>query len=123
ELTTLYAARVTGTGGALPALTAHYADFAAWQRSRLNEEALRAPLAFWKNYLAGGVAAEIPGDHPRPRMLDGRGREYRFAWPAELTAALNRVSQREGATLFMTLLAGFYAVLARYTRQDDLVVG
>ena len=123
ELTTLYAARVSGTDAALPALTAHYADFATWQRGHLTEETLRAPMAFWKNYLAGGVAAEIPGDHPRPRALDGHGREYRFVWPAELTGALQRIAQREGATLFMTLLAGYYALLARYTRQEDLVVG
>lgn len=123
ELTTLYAAKVAGTTAALPALAAHYADFAAWQRGYLSDEALRAPLAFWKNYLAGGVAAEIPGDRPRPRVLDGQGREYRCAWPAGLTGALQRLGQRENATLFMTLLAGYYALLTRSTRQEDLVVG
>jgi natural product biosynthesis luciferase-like monooxygenase protein/amino acid adenylation domain-containing protein len=123
ELTALYAARCAGRDAALPALAVHYADFAAWQRANLTEEALRPALAFWKDYLAGGVAAEIPGDRPRPRMLDGHGREFRFAWPAELTGALQQLGQREGATLFMTLLAGYTALLARTTRQDDLVVG
>ena len=123
ELTALYAVQVANASEELPTLTAHYADFAAWQRERLSAEALRGPLAFWKNYLAGGVAAEIPGDRPRPRVLDGLGREYRFVWPADLTEGLHRVGQREGATLFMTLLTGYYALLARYTRQDDLVVG
>ena len=123
ELTTLYAAKVAGVPDKLPAIAAHYVDFAAWQRDRLSEETLRPRLDFWRKYLAGSAAAEIPGDRPRPRLLDGHGREYRFIWPAELTGALQLAAHREGVTLFVTLLAGFYALLTRYTQQDDLVVG
>jgi acyl-CoA synthetase (AMP-forming)/AMP-acid ligase II len=123
ELTELYAARAAGRTAALLPLSIHYVDFATWQRAHLSDEALRPALAFWKKYLAGGVAAEIPSDRPRPRVLDGQGREYRFTWSAELTEALQHLGQREGATLFMTLLAGYYALLVRYTRQDDMVVG
>jgi len=123
ELTELYAARVAGRPARLPELTAHYVDFATWQREHLTAETLRPALTFWKNHLAGSTAAELPGDRPRPRVLDGRGREYRFSWPGELTASLQQLAQQEGATLFMALLAGYSALLARYTRQPDLVVG
>ena len=123
ELTACYAARVAGAEPQLPTLTAHYADFAQWQRRRLSDARLQASLDFWRSHLAGGVAAEIPADRPRPRVLDGVGREYRCRWPKSLTAGLTQLAQREGATLFMALLAGYAAVLARHSRQDDLVLG
>ena len=69
------------------------------------------------------MAAEIPVDRPRPRVLDGVGREYRCGWSAELTAGLHRLAQREGVTLYMALVAGYAAVLARHARLDDLVIG
>src|SRR5262249_38267063 len=40
-----------------------------------------------------------------------------------LAAGLRQLSQREGVTLFMTLLAAFQTLLHRYTGQDDIVVG
>ena len=123
ELTACYAARVAGAEPQLPRLTAHYADFAQWQRHQHSDAQLRASLDFWRSYLLGGVAAEIPADRPRPRALDGVGQEYRCRWPRSLTAGLNHLAQREGATLFMALLAGYAAVLARHSRQDDLVLG
>jgi amino acid adenylation domain-containing protein len=51
------------------------------------------------------------------------GATYGLTIPAELTAGLKRLSRAEGATLFMTLLAGFAAVLSRYSRQKDIVIG
>jgi amino acid adenylation domain-containing protein len=123
ELTACYAARIAGAEPQLPPLTAHYADFAQWQRHQHSDAQRRASLDFWRSYLLGGVAAEIPADRPRPRALDGVGREYRCRWPRSLTAGLNHLAQREGATLFMALLAGYAAVLARHSRQDDLVLG
>jgi len=123
ELTACYASRVAGDEPRLPFLSAHYADFAQWQRRQHSEAKLRTSLDFWRAHLAGGVAAEIPSDRPRPRVLDGVGREYRCRWPRGLTAGLNQLAQRDGATLFMALVAGYAAVLARHSRQDDLVLG
>ena len=123
ELTACYGARVAGEEPGLPALTAHYADFAMWQRRQHSATRLAQSLEFWRAHLAGGVAAEIPVDRPRPRVLDGVGREYRCGWSAELTAGLHRLAQREGVTLYMALVAGYAAVLARHARLDDLVIG
>ncbi|MBW3656769.1 MAG: amino acid adenylation domain-containing protein, partial [Gemmatimonadetes bacterium] len=41
----------------------------------------------------------------------------------ELTAGLKALGQRRGTTLFMTLLAGWAAVLGRLSGQHDVVVG
>ena len=66
---------------------------------------------------------ELPVDRPRPSVQSHHGQQNRFVLSRELTAELDRLSQREGVTLFMTLLAAFKLLLAKYSRQDDIVVG
>jgi amino acid adenylation domain-containing protein len=48
---------------------------------------------------------------------------YPFAMSAELTDAVRSLARKEGVTLFQTLLAGFAALLSRYSGQDDLAIG
>ncbi|HYX24398.1 MAG TPA: amino acid adenylation domain-containing protein, partial [Thermoanaerobaculia bacterium] len=124
ELGTLYAAFLAGVPSPLPELALQYADFAVWQRRRLSGELLESELAWWRGQLAGvPPALELPADHPRPATLSGRGEVRSFALPAASLAGLNVLSRRHGATLFMTLLAGFAALLQRCTGEDDLVLG
>jgi amino acid adenylation domain-containing protein len=118
ELGTLYA------GGQLPELAIHPADFAAWQRSHLTGEHLESELAWWRGQLAGmPPALELPADHPRPAARSTRGAVHELAIDPQILAGLTKLSRRQGTTLFMTLLAGFAALLQRYTGQDDLAVG
>ena len=124
ELTTLYAAFSLGRRSPLPELAVQYADYAIWQRDWLVGEALDAQLDYWRGELAGIPAGiELPIDKPRPpaQTFPGARRVQRL--PAELSAAVRRAGGRHGATLYMTLLAAFQALLARLTGQDDVVVG
>ncbi|HEX8212568.1 MAG TPA: condensation domain-containing protein, partial [Longimicrobium sp.] len=124
ELSALYAAEVRGEDAALPSLPIQYGDYAAWQRKRLNGDAAEAPLAYWRERLAGAPALlELPTDRPRGAVRRHRGADHRFTLAPELTARLLALAQREGCTLYMALLAGFQAVLARHSGQDDVVVG
>ncbi|HXD33570.1 MAG TPA: amino acid adenylation domain-containing protein [Pyrinomonadaceae bacterium] len=124
ELTALYNAVVTGTPSALPSPAVQYADFAAWQREWLQGDELQRQLDYWKEQLAGvsGVL-ELPTDFPRAQVQYSRG-DYKFiTLSKELSQQLHELSQRKGVTLFMTLLAGFQILLARYSNQTDIVVG
>jgi amino acid adenylation domain-containing protein len=108
----------------LPELPVQYADFARWQRSWLRGEVFAAQLDYWKRQLAGVTAgSELPGDRPRPPVQSFRGRRELLDLPPRLTATLKDLSRRHGVTLFMTLLAGFDALLRHYTGEDDVVVG
>ncbi|HEU4595289.1 MAG TPA: amino acid adenylation domain-containing protein, partial [Pyrinomonadaceae bacterium] len=124
EMSALYAAFTSGEESPLEELPVQYADYAAWQRQYLSGEVLDAQLSYWRGQLGGAPALlELPTDRPRPPAQSYRGATHSFILPGELTSALRELSQREGCTLFMTLLAGWQALLSRYSNQQDVVVG
>jgi amino acid adenylation domain-containing protein/non-ribosomal peptide synthase protein (TIGR01720 family) len=124
ELTSLYRAFHEGQPSPLLELPIQYPDFARWQRGWLSGDALEAQLAYWRRALAGAPAAiDLPTDRPRPPLQSHRGGQLRFSLGRELTRALQALARREGATLFMTLLAAYDVLLHRYTGQGEIVVG
>jgi amino acid adenylation domain-containing protein len=123
ELATLYPAFVAGKPSPLPPLTIQYADFAHWQRQWLRGEILDQQIAYWKKQLAGAPPLlALPTDRPRPAVQSFQGAKVTFTIPDAVTQGLRRLSRQTNATLFMTLLAAFKVLLARYTDQDDIVV-
>ncbi len=121
ELLALYAAGAEGRPAALPELAIQYADFAAWQRQLLQGEILAAKLRPWLRRLEGApVTLELPADHSRGSGQAGATVPFELAGPA--LAALRDLARAGGATLFMAVLAGYQALLARWTGRHDLVV-
>src|SRR5262249_10516739 len=115
ELTTLYTAICTGQPLSLPALPIQYADFAVWQRQWLKGEVLDAQLAYWKRQLGHDLPGlNLPTDRPRPSIQTFRGVHHTVELPQRLSAALKTLSQQEGVTLFMALVAAFQTLLFRY---------
>ncbi|HKG62290.1 MAG TPA: amino acid adenylation domain-containing protein, partial [Pyrinomonadaceae bacterium] len=124
ETRALYEAFSQGAASPLPELSAQYADFALWQREWLKGELLESQVAYWREQLAGApTALELPTDHLRPPVQSFQGGEIEFTFSAALNEALHKLSQREGATIFMTLLTAFSVLLSRYADQEDVVVG
>jgi amino acid adenylation domain-containing protein len=124
ELGALYAARMTGSEPALPALAVQYGDFAHWQRQWLGGRERDAQLLYWTQQLAGAPAVlELPLDRPRPRTQTFRGSYLTLPIAGEVASALRELGRAEGVTLFMTLLAAYDVLLWRYTGQQDVVVG
>jgi amino acid adenylation domain-containing protein len=123
ELVALYTGYTTGQPASLPELPIQYADYAAWQRDWLQGDVLHAQLAYWRQQLAEQTVLELPADHPRPAVATLQGAHRDIALAKALSDALAALSRREGVTLFMTTLAAFQVVLARYSGQDEIVVG
>jgi amino acid adenylation domain-containing protein len=123
EVATLYEAFAAGQSSPLPELAIQYADYAVWQQTWLSGEVLDQQLDYWQQQLAGAEILELPTDHERPPVQSYAGAHYDFAIAPEVATGLSRWSQREGVTLFMTLLAAFQALLHRYTGQDDISIG
>ncbi|HEU4595917.1 MAG TPA: condensation domain-containing protein, partial [Pyrinomonadaceae bacterium] len=124
ELAAIYEAYARGEESPLPELPVQYSDYALWQREHLTGEVLEEQLGYWRRQLAGAPPLlPLPTDRPRPAASSFRGAAVPLTLPTELTDTLRRLGQREGTTLFMTLLAAFQTLLLRYTGETDLVVG
>jgi hypothetical protein len=124
ELAALYQAKVTGTPHALEEPPLQYADFAHWQRRTVDEPAFDRLAKHWRTRLADAPSmVGLPLDRPRPPSQSFRGGLVRLDFPEELTTAARETASREGATLFMLLLASFAAVLHRCSAQTDMLIG
>ena len=123
EVAALYVANAKGTPAKLEPLPIQYADYAYWEREWLQGEVLEEQLEYWKKQLAGATVLELPTDRPRPQVQTYRGAHESFHLDKELSSALNELSRRLEATLFMTLLAAWQTLLHRYSGHNDIVVG
>ena len=123
EFVLLYRAFARGEPVRLPPLPIQYADFAAWERQHLGGDALGGQLAYWRTRLADLPVLALPTDRPRPARQTFRGSYVVATIPPATLTALKQLSARHGATVFMSLLACFKLLLARYTGQEDLAVG
>jgi len=108
----------------LPDLPIRYSDFAAWQRERFRGPMLDELVAYWRSRLDGAPdRLDLPSDRPRPPAKTYAGAEARGALPIELVTRLRGLARERNVSLFTVLLAGFYALLHRYTGAEDIVVG
>jgi amino acid adenylation domain-containing protein/FkbM family methyltransferase len=124
EVSVLYEAYSRGEGSPLRELPIQYADYAVWQREWLQGDVLAEQLNYWREQLRGvPEALELPADKPRPAVQTHRGAHHAFSFTPELSDQLKAWSRRQSATLFMTLLAAFTALLHYYSGQEDIVVG
>ncbi|MCA1635265.1 MAG: amino acid adenylation domain-containing protein [Acidobacteria bacterium] len=123
EVSALYEAYSEGRESPLAEPPVQYADFAQWQRAWLTGGVLEEQMNYWRGHLSGSRELALPLDRPRPPAQTYRGARMPIVFPRELTAGLAALGCREGATLFMTLLAAFKTLLHRYSRQDDILIG
>jgi non-ribosomal peptide synthetase component F/acyl carrier protein len=124
ELTLLYDAEVANKPALLPELPVQYADYTLWQMAQLSGETLERELRWWREQLQGAPPVlALPTDRPRPPVRRYRGMGYNVVYPKALASSLHALSRKHGATLFMTLMAAWQALLSRYSGERDLLVG
>ena len=124
ELRHAYLAFSQGQKPTLEPLPIQYSDFATWQRNWLQGEVLETQINYWKKQLKDAPQRlELPADHPRPPIQSYKGSHYSQTLTPELTQQLNSLSQQQGVSLYMLLLAVFNLLLSRYSRQNDICIG
>jgi amino acid adenylation domain-containing protein len=124
EISALYRAFSEGRPSPLPELPIQYADFSRWQRRWLDAHVLEAELEHWKRRLGDDIPIlDLPTDRPRPSVQAFRGAALTFEFPDSLSRAVRELSQQQGSTQFMTLLAAYAAVLYRCSGQEKIIVG
>jgi amino acid adenylation domain-containing protein len=124
EVAMLYGAFSVGKESPLPELPLQYADFACWQRNWLQGDELETQLSYWRKQLGGILSpVKLPIDRRRTAAQTFRGASQTLRLPQALTDELRKLSQQEGVTLFMTMLAGFQTLLHLYKGQEDILIG
>ncbi|PSL45672.1 non-ribosomal peptide synthase protein (TIGR01720 family)/amino acid adenylation domain-containing protein/thioester reductase-like protein [Chitinophaga niastensis] len=123
ELIAMYDSYTAGNVVKLPVPEIQYADYAIWQRQYMSDELLATQLGYWKDKLTGVAALQLPTDYQRPAIKGKNGSVVCLDLDRELTDQLQTLSQQEGTTLFMTLLAALNVLLYRYSGQEDICVG
>jgi len=124
ELMTLYEAFSRFDSSPLVPLSIQYADYAVWQQKWLKEKVFENQLAYWVERLSeSSNLLELPTDRPRPSIQSNRGEQFTFFVAENITRGLKEMSQSEGITIFMTLLASFFILLYRYSNQEDINIG
>lgn len=107
----------------LPELPIQYADFASWDRQWLQGEAIASQLNYWQQHLGDSIPPlHLPANLPASTIQTYQGAIQRRVLSKNLTDDLKSLSQREGVSLFVTLLMAFKTLLNRYTGQEDIVV-
>lgn len=123
EVARHYEAFAAGETPKFVELPVQYADYAHWQREWLQGEVLAQQVAYWRRQLDGISMLGLTTDRQRPPFQTFNGKHQSFMLPEALRGSLSELSRREGATMFMTLLAAFQTLLYRYTSQEDISVG
>jgi amino acid adenylation domain-containing protein len=124
EMVPLYEAFLAGQPSPLSELPVQYADFATWQNSWLQGPLLEQQIGYWSNKLKGTLPnQDLPMDFQRPELMHGDGGLVAASLPSEVVQQLRLLGNREGCTMFMTLLGAFYVLLHHQLRQHDLIVG
>ena len=124
EMAELYAGFAADRQPRIPRLNLQYSDYSRWQHASVTGDFLKGELNYWKNKLQGAkTVLQLPTDHPRLAVHNGRGKSIHFDISHETNKGLKALAQRENATPFMALLAVFQVLLARYTSQDNILVG
>ena len=124
ELSVLYSAFLDGAPSPLPELPIQYADYAAWQRERMDTAEFQGHLAYWKDRLGDlPPALELPSDYPRPTLYSNRGAKFQLKLPTALLAALKALALRQNATLSMVFLSAYLTLLYRYNARPDVLIG
>jgi bacitracin synthase 3 len=124
ELFQLYRAYLNKEANPLVPLPVQYKDYAAWQREQLSGNTLTAHKAYWQQQFEGELPVlELLPDKTRPVIKTYNGGVVNITLKKELAQGLKALAQEQGGTLFMGLLAAVNALLFRYTRQEDMIIG
>lgn len=123
ELAAHYAAARKANMAALPSPTFQYRDFALWQQSWAQTPAAKEQLDYWKTQLDGVTTLPLRTDRPRPEVWSGHGARHYFEFSRTLSGDIRALSQDQGVTPFMTLLAAFQCLLFRHTAHEDVATG
>jgi len=108
----------------LPQLKYQYKDYALWEQSPRAQAIFKKQEDYWcKRFAQKAPGLSITTDFPRQSANLLVGDHTVFYIDGAMTAKITNMASGTGTTLFMILLAAFSILLAKYSGQEDVVVG
>ena len=124
ELSQLYNGIVENTAVSLPTLPVQFIDYVHWLRGEEQTKRQEKDIEYWLETLKGmPPVLELPYDNLRPSKLTYEGGSVEFKIEADLYKKLKTLSQKEGVTLFVTLLSALQVLLYWHSQQQDFAIG
>ncbi len=124
EFAAWYKARLQQEVSGLPELTVQYADYAAWQHNYLKSGMMESQFAYWRERLRNiDEVPVLPSDYQRPAVPSRQSIRRFEILPEELIRKLKTLSQKEGCSLYVTLLTAYQLLLYQYSGLKDIIVG
>ncbi|MCK4261289.1 MAG: hypothetical protein KAX49_20125, partial [Halanaerobiales bacterium] len=112
------------SGRELAELEVQYVDFAIWQNDLLNSEMIKEQENYWSNVFSGQLPVlNLPLDENRPEKMIYEGSNLHFELDEDLTREIKELSRGRDVTVFMFLFAVYNTFLAKYSGQEDIIVG
>jgi len=123
ELSRIYNEKAVGKKDELPKVV-HFSEYAGREATRKSSVEGADVEKYWLAQFTDIPAPlDLPLDRPRPMVKGYAGATYRTKIDAEAYRKIKQLGSKRGCTLFVTLLAGFNALLHRLSNQQDIVVG
>ncbi|MED3966050.1 non-ribosomal peptide synthetase, partial [Niallia taxi] len=111
-------------GNEMTPLKIQYKDFSEWQHTFLQTEQMREIETYWGDMFSGELPVlNLPLDFDRPAIQSYDGKSIRFSLDEKTTKSLRRISKQTDSSMFMILLSAFYVQLAKYSNQEDVIIG
>jgi amino acid adenylation domain-containing protein len=113
-----------GGDAQLPEAQLQYGDVSAWLGRLVDSDWAAEERAHWQAALVGVPSVlQLPGDRPRPARQSYTGAHTARLLPAQLMDRLASTALAEDTPPFTAMLAALAGLLARYSGQDDIVIG
>jgi amino acid adenylation domain-containing protein len=123
ELIGNYCCSLSGKNSAQQQFPVQYADFAAWERSFVDEQSLRVGLNYWKSKLSGIQELAIPTDKKNSKSGSRLAKTHAFHLNEDITERVREIASKHKVSPFIFLFAVLKVMLAKYTGQEDICIG
>jgi amino acid adenylation domain-containing protein len=124
EIVILYNSFLKKSDHPLSQLYLQYKDYTLWHNDLIESGSFFKSREYWLGKFGDKPnGMDLPLDHSRKPVQTFNGGRVSFVVDAAGTAELHRLSLDRNVTLFMTLLALLDIFLAKYTGQEDIIIG
>lgn len=111
-------------GKELAPLRIQYKDFTEWKHQKEQRERIKRQEEYWLGVFEEELPTfELPKDFARPPVRSFEGKRHNFTLDKTVIEGIKQLEELTGTTAYMILFSAYSILLAKYSGEDDIVVG